>query len=253
RVAAALAGALAMAVAVVPVWRSLHKLGFTLASAHTLPVQRPTAIAFDGASLWVAEWNGTLTAFDPNDPAQPLKQVPIEISKPFHPAAVGIWGDKMYTLDAAQGRILRQSLDRPEKVEDAWPTPGPAPVALAHDGRNLWSYDAATRLLYKHLGEGSESQVEAFKVGMDAVLTTMRWYKGELWAWDAKGKQIVVLKRSGNEFDPVQSAPLPVGVASLLLTVRADPKAEGTQHLEMWALTTGADGSTSLSKYLVGR
>lgn len=248
---AAAAAAVILAVAAVPAWRTLHKLEFTQLTSHTLSVTRPTSIGFDGDVLWVSEWEGGLVACDPADPASVLRRTVVGIKAPYHPAALSIWSGKMYTLDAAQGRIVRHPQAEPERVEASWPTPGPAPVALAHDGQNLWSYDAATKLLYKHLGEGSEAQMETFSIAMDAVPTAMRWHKDELWAWDAKGKQILVLRRKNKVFELDQSASLPAGVQSILLTYRADDKK--VQHLELWTLSPEASGEFSLKKFLVRR
>ena len=126
-------------------------------------------------------------------------------------------------------------------------------MTLAHDGRNLWSYDAAQGL-YRNLGEGPESQTEQFKVSADVVLTEMRWHKGELWAWDAKGRQVLALRQDGRMFEISQAAPLPdvTGTAqSFLLTCRANK--EKVQELQLWALTTDPAGEPLLKKYTVRR
>ncbi|TPW19839.1 MAG: hypothetical protein FD126_2282 [Elusimicrobia bacterium] len=191
---------------------------------------------------------------DPQAPGKAIKNIPVTQKEAYHPAGLSIWGGKMYTLDTAQARILRHPQETPAKVESAWPTPGPAPVALAHDGRNLWSYDAATKVLYRHLGEGPESQTEQFKVSADVVLTAIRWHKDELWAWDAKGRQVLVLRQEGRNFEISQSAPLPdvSGTAqSFLLTYRANK--ENVQELQLWALTTDPAGEPLLKKYIVRR
>ncbi|MBI3298762.1 MAG: hypothetical protein HYZ75_11395 [Elusimicrobia bacterium] len=251
RVLAGAAAALVLAAAAVPVWRALHKLDFTLVSSHALEAARPTAIAFDGDALWVAEWDGGLAACDPGDPATVLRRTVVAAKGPYHPASLSVWAGKMYTLDAAQARILRHAIVEPERVEAAWPSPGPAPAALAHDGQNLWSYDAATKLLYRHLGEGAEAQVETYSVGFDAALTALRWHKDELWAWDAKGKQLVALRLKGKAFELEQAAPLVPGAQSFLFTYRAGEK--NVQQLELWALSTDAAGQHVLNKYLVRR
>ncbi|TBR17260.1 hypothetical protein EPO15_17295 [bacterium] len=252
---------LALGAASVPAWRWMHRLEFTLLASSGLAAQRPTSIAFDGDALWVAEWEGRLEALDPEDPAQALKPPFVVAQKDaYHPAGLSVWAGKIYTLDTAQGRILRHPQENPSKVEAAWPTPGPAPVSLAHDGRNLWSYDAATKVLYRHLGEGSEAQTEQFKVDADVVLTALRWHKDELWGWDAKGKRVLVMRLEGRGFEIAQSAPLPAmpgGAQSLLLTYRALPEKDkqkaGVQQLQLWALTTDPAGEPLLKKFAVRR
>ena len=251
RLLAAAAAAVLMVATAIPAWKSLHKLSFTLKSSHNLAAARTTAIAYDGDTLWVSEWEGGLLAFEAENPAAPIRREIVGVKGPYHPAALSSWAGKMYVLDAAQARILRFAVETPDKVEASWPTPGPAPAALAHDGQNLWSYDAATKVLYRHLGEGAEAQSEPFRLDFDAVLTAIRWHKGELWAWDAKGKQILILKRKEKSFEIAQASPLPNGAQSLLLTYRADEKQ--AQHLELWTLTSLPSGDPLLNKYLVRR
>ncbi len=254
RWAAAGVAVLALAAGSIPLWRMAHRLEFAVIASQTLDAKQPTSIAFDGDNLWASEWGGVLTALDPQAPGKAIKNIPVTQKEAYHPAGLSIWGGKMYTLDTAQARILRHPQETPAKVESAWPTPGPAPVALAHDGRNLWSYDAATKVLYRHLGEGPESQTEQFKVSADVVLTAIRWHKDELWAWDAKGRQVLVLRQEGRNFEISQSAPLPdvSGTAqSFLLTYRANK--ENVQELQLWALTTDPAGEPLLKKYIVRR
>lgn len=255
RWAAAGVAALALAAGSVPAWRWMHRLEFNVIASHSLDAKRPTSIAFDGDNLWVAEWEGRLAPFDPQSVEAAAKPVTVAVKDAYHPAGLSIWAGKMYTLDTAQGRILRHPQEDPSKVEAAWPSPGPAPVALAHDGRNLWSYDAATKLLYRHLGEGPEAQTEQFKVAADVVLTALRWHKDELWAWDAKGRQVLSMRQNGRGFDVVQAAALPevptAGVQSFLLTYRANK--EKVQELQLWALTTDPAGDPLLKKFSVRR
>lgn len=255
RWAAAGAVALSLAAASVPAWRWMHRLEFGLLDSHTLDARRPTAIAFDGDNLWVAEWEGRLAPFDPESLEAAAKPVVVAQKDAYHPAGLSIWAGKMYTLDTAQGRILRHPQEDPAKVESAWPSPGPAPIALAHDGRNLWSYDAATKVLYRHLGEGDEAQTEQFKLDADVLPTAIRWHKDELWAWDAKGRQVLTLRQQGRSFEVVQSAPLPdvaaSGVQSVLLTYRAGK--DKVQELQLWALTTDPAGNPLLKKFSVRR
>lgn len=255
RLAAAAAAVLALAAAAVPAWRWMHRLEFSVLASHALPLERPTAIAFDGDHLWASGWDGVFGVYDPDSMEPVSDPIAVALKDAYHPAGLSIWGGKVYTLDTAQGRILRHPQETPSKVEASWPSPGPAPVALAHDGRGLWSYDAATKTLYRHLGEGPEAQTEQYKVEADAVVTAMRWHKDELWAWDAKSRQVLTLKARGRTFEVLQAAPLPElptsGTQSFLLTYRAG--ADKTQRLELWALTGDAAGQPLLKKFSVRR
>lgn len=236
-----------------PVWKHVHRLRFELVESYALVAESPTGIAFDGNVLWLTEWDGRLTSLDPEQPSEVLFRQTIKRRGVYHPNSVAIWGDALYTLDTAQARILRHSLTAPAKVDLDWPSPGPAPIVLAHDGQNLWSYDAATRAVYRHLGEGKESQVEAHKMEFDILPSAMTWFKDELWIYDIKGRQIMIFKRDGKTLDLVRSKKFDTPLQSILLTYRADD--QGKQRLELWGLSVPEEGDDppTLKKYRVKR
>lgn len=249
----AAAAALALLAAAYPVWRHLHRLRFELRQSHVLLEDNPTGLAFDGNALWVSEWAGALSALDPGDPSQRLRREPVGKAEPYHPVSVAVWGDALFTLDSAQSRILRHAIGTPGRFDLAWPTPGPAPITLAHDGQNLWSYDAATRALYRHLGEGPEAQAEPYKVELDLLPTAMTWHNKELWVYDARGKAVLVFAIEGRSLRLLQKAPFPAPLQGMLLTPRTG--ADNRPELELWGLSvpgTGAEPPT-VKKFLVKR
>ena len=154
--------------------------------------------------------------------------------------ALAMSGDALYSLDAAQGRVVRHAIGRPSDVKALWPSPGPAPAVLAHDGKNLWSYDAVTRTFYRHLTEGADAVAENFRAELEVVPTAMAWRDGELWVYDSKGKQMVVFGLRGHALEPRKAAAFPA--PALSLTMVFAPSDKGRSALELWALSpAGAD------------
>ncbi|MFH1723864.1 MAG: hypothetical protein ABII00_04495 [Elusimicrobiota bacterium] len=244
--AAAAVAVLAMAY---PVWKHLHRFELELVASHALEADNPTGIAYDGDVLWLSQWDGQLLSLDPDDPSQVLRRLTVDVKGPYHPNALDVWAGALYSLDSAQGRILRHPIGTPQKVAVSWPSSGPAPVALAHDGQNLWSYDAATRSMYRHLGEGAEAETEAYSIPLDILPAAIRWHRDELWAYDAKGRQIVRFKKHGRALDVIDSHGFDTPVQSLLLALRS-AGGEGP-YLQMWSLSVPAAGLPTLKKYRV--
>ncbi|MFH2204265.1 MAG: hypothetical protein ABIJ96_14190 [Elusimicrobiota bacterium] len=236
-----------------PLWQHAHRLRFELVESHVLPADNPTGMAYDGNVLMLSDWSGTIYSLDPEEPSDIISQQRVKESGVYHPNAAAIWGDALYTLDAAQSRILRHPLTSPAKIALSWPAPGPAPVTLTHDGQNLWSYDAATRVVYRHLGEGKDSEVEPYKLELDILPSAITWFKDELWVYDAKSRHIMLFEVDGKNLDLLRSKELATPLQSILLTYRADK--EGKQHLELWGLHAPTEGAEppALKKYRIKR
>jgi hypothetical protein len=124
-------------------------------------------------------------------------------------------------LDAAQARLIRHSTVSAERVLASRPSPGPAPTALAFDGRTVWSYDAADRMLTRHGGDDAPAQ--DFALPDDAVPNAMAWVNDCLWVSDAKGRRLLLYKVEGKTLARIatQSFPEP---AVLGLAVAGTPR-----------------------------
>ncbi|MFI5347583.1 MAG: hypothetical protein ACHQ51_14505 [Elusimicrobiota bacterium] len=182
--------ALAVLAAAVPAWRSASVWRFEAQATSPAPTPNPSALAFDGANLWIADWSGRLVAVDPADPRRIVRQAVPAPGGPYRPTAVAVGGGALWTLDAAQPRLLRHSSSAPEKITAARPSPGPAPTALAFDGETVWSYDAVDRALTRHGGD--DAPVESYALPDDAAPDAMAWADGRLWVYDAKGRRLLI-------------------------------------------------------------
>jgi hypothetical protein len=253
RFVGSIALAFCLLVAAFPVWRHMHRLRFELAESHVLIADSPTGMAYDGNVLWLSQWNGAMVSLDPTAPSEALFKQAVTKAGIYHPNSIAIWGDALYSLDTAQSRVMRHSLSQPSKIEAEWPSPGPAPIALAHDGRNLWSYDAASRAVYRHLGEGKEAHNEAYKVDLDILPSAMTWYKEELWMYDIKNLQMAIFKIKGKSLELIEAKPFATPLHAMFMTYRADK--EGKQQLELWGLYAPSDGDepSSIKKFRIKR
>ncbi len=231
--AAAAAAILAVAY---PAWRYESRYHFKEVSAQVLPAGNPSALAYDGALLWTAQWDGTLEAYDPRNPQAPVREVKVNAAPPYHPVGLAFDGEYFWSADAAQARILRHRAARPEEVVETRPSPGPAPTALAYDGRSLWSYDAANKALYRHGLD--EASYKAYSLDPDLVVTAMAWVGSELWVFDSKTRALLVYRFASDVFHYEARYPLGrtvVGLATAGLT-------DGRGKRRLWLLSPSARG-----------
>lgn len=208
------AAALAAAALLAGAWTWSRGWRWAAESMAPVAASNPSALAYDGNLLWIADWSGGVGAVDPADPRRAAASFLPPAGGPYRPTAVAFGAGAMWTLDAAQARVLRHPAGRPDKVLVSRPSPGPAPTALAFDGAALWSYDAANRSFYRH-GE-DEGSTKAFPLEGDAVPNAMAWRGGRLWVHDSKSGRLLVLAAREGRMTPVDSAPAPApGVLGL--------------------------------------
>lgn len=193
-------GVILAAAAVFGARRYVQTLHFKQQASRPVELSNPTAAAFDGNYLWVSEWNGKLLAFDPQGPVSPAKVVTAAPGGAYRPVALAFGGGNLWTLDAAQARVVRHKAEQPDKIAWSRPSPGPAPTALAFDGESLWSFDAANKTLYRHGSD--EGTFKAFPLDREVVATAMAWAGGKLLIADAKTRKVLAfdLKAEGLKF-----------------------------------------------------
>lgn len=225
--AVALVGA-ALIAAAVPAWRWGAEWRFEPEATAPVAALNPTALAFDGTLLWIADWGGRISALDPADPRRAVREIAVPAGGLFRPVALAFGDGRMWTLDSARARLLRSLAARPESVVSAIASPGPAPTALAFDGASLWSYDAANRALYRHASD--EATYQSFPIEDDVVPNALAWVDGRLWLHDTKSRRIMIYALEGGRFALKENHPSPdaavVGFAVL-------PGAAGRR---VWAL-----------------
>ena len=174
-------------------WNYLSRFHFRALSVQPVSLSSPTGLAFDGTLLWASDWDGNLKSFSPQKADVITRTAKVLATKPYHPSSLTFAKGNLWSLDAAQARLIEHSSSDPGVVSESFPTPGPAPTALAFNGKSLWSYDAASGLLYRH---GSDpAQTRAFSLGSNMAVTAMAWIENRLWAFDSKARELLVFKR----------------------------------------------------------
>jgi hypothetical protein len=196
-VAAVVASAVVAAVAR-PAWNWAREWRYAPEATVPVAALNPTALAFDGALLWVADWSGRLSALDPADARRVVREVAAPAGGPFRPTALAFGAGRMWTLDAARARLVRASPRHPETAVVSLPSPGPAPTALAFDGTELWSYDAANRALSRHGAD--EATYKSYPIEEDVVPNALAWLNGRLWLHDTKSRRILVYALTEDRF-----------------------------------------------------
>jgi len=217
RLAPALAAAGLLLAAAWPRGRWLTGWSLKPLETRAFALDNPTALASDGARLWVSDWKGTLEAFDPADLRAPARSVRVSGLGVYRPVSLALGRERFYTLDAAQARIVRHQPQDPASVLYAKPAPGPAPTALAWDGAALWSYDAVNKSLYRHGAD--ESDAKAYPLEADVVPTVMQWLGGRLWLFDSRGRRLMAFDFANDVFAPVCAVALDesaVGLAAAM-------------------------------------
>lgn len=239
-------GAVLLAAAIVasgalPVWRYATRLRLVPLAAETVAADNATAIACDGSQLWISEWSGRLLSLDPAHPSRLLSAAQVAAAGPYHPTALAVFGETLWSVDTAQARILRHASADPAVPRDSWASPGPAPLALAHDGTRLWSYDAVNRTLYRHEGEGPQAQVRGFPLDLDVVPTSMQWTGPDLWLHDSKGHRLLRLRVQEGAVLVVDTVPMAASVVSIAIR-------GGARGRAAWALLGDARGGYSVQR-----
>jgi sugar lactone lactonase YvrE len=151
----------------------------------SLDIPDAAGLALSQDGLWLADWDKGLILKDVKDLAT-LRIFGAAGGEPFKPAAVSATDEGAWVLDMAQLRFIRKDLNG--KTLESVKTPGPAPQGVCWDGYNLWSFDAATGLLYRY-GLDPRSGVEAsFALPGMKDLASMQWAGAELWTLDSKNR-----------------------------------------------------------------
>lgn len=182
--AMALAGLLLMGVAAWRLYDYRTKAHFTLISRTALDAPNAAGLSVSKDGLWLADWDKGLLLKDPGD-FSTLRVLNGDVSGPFKPAAVTAFDGGVWALDMAQLRFVKKD-PRDGRLLESVKTPGPAPQGVAWDGYNLWSFDAATGLLYRYGLDPSGGVEASFEVPALRSLAAMQWSGAELWTLDAR-------------------------------------------------------------------
>lgn len=135
---------------------------------YKLPVTRPTALVWQGETLWVsdAESQAVYELIEGDDGMVVRQKHPLV---GVAPASLALGRDKLFLVDPAAGQIQRRALDKDLTLLGTVASPGPKPAALLFDGQSLWSTDLQTGLLYQHADDETLSVLQTYPLGPNAV------------------------------------------------------------------------------------
>jgi len=187
------------------------KAHFTLLSRQSLDLPAASGFAISGDGLWLADWDKGLILKDPKDLAT-LRVLNGAGGEPFRPAAVAAFEGGAWALDMAQLRFIKKDVNS-GKILESVKTPGPAPQGVAWDGYNLWSFDAATGMLYRYGLDPASGVEAAFELPGLKSLAAMQWLDGTLWTLDS-GNYLRRYVFKDGAFSSVSSQKLNVPAAS---------------------------------------
>lgn len=247
RVVYALAAAAAVAFAWDPAVKFSRGINFIGEADSELSMPNPTGVAVDGSRLWISDWSGHIFTVSAEDPRRILSDVFPEPGGSYRPSAIASGGGVVWTLDAAQARIVRHSAAAADRILSMRPSPGPAPTALAYDGETIWSYDAVNRAVTRHGGD--DAALNTYSLPDEAVVNAMAWVAGKLWMHDVKGRRILIysVDRAGLKRETILPDP-EGGVIGLSV-------AGGPSDRKAYILygASGTHARPALSRYLLRR
>ncbi len=198
----------------------LSKPRLAVVSTQPVLLENPTALTFDGAMLWAAEWDGGIFSFDPQDLRNPVKRWELKALAPYRPAALAHAGEYLWSIDAAQARLVQHRAGRPDVIISSRPAPGPAPAALAHDGAHLWLYDAASQSLYRLPAEGGD--FTPVPADTEFVPSALAWVDGRLWAVDGRSRELMVFTLEGGRLQLASRQPFAETAVALMPAAGGD-------------------------------
>lgn len=160
-------------------------------AAFPAPCESPSDLAWDGQTLWVADWrDGVIYRVSAEDGAV-LGQIDAPGYKPEGLA----WGagflfvcdgtaDKVYKLDPATG-----------EVQASYETPGSSPKGLAYDGTSLWLGDDREDQIYELIPD--DGTILSYFKAPSANITALAWDGDYLWVSDRISDEMHMETRDG--------------------------------------------------------
>ncbi|MEK7743789.1 MAG: hypothetical protein AAB578_05325, partial [Elusimicrobiota bacterium] len=148
---------------------ALGALPFFAAKDHAVPFSHPTGMIWEGDSLWVTDWEDQ-ALFHLRAGPEGLAVARKYALGDSHPMGLAYARGSFFIVDSwtrtiSSWRIAGDKLAQ----EDSWPSPGPSPSAVFSDGKNLWTADKQTHIIYRHAFDDSLTVLDKFPAGDDPV------------------------------------------------------------------------------------
>lgn len=156
-----------------------RKLHLSLLASRQLEGGQYTAVASLGDSKVLSTWSDGLIFASPD--GKVTKRISDFSGQKLKISALTQANGFLWALDMAQLRFVK--ID-PEtgKILTWLKTAGPAPQGVAFDGFNLWSFDAATGLMYKYSLSGEISGILTYNMPSLKSADALQWSGNEMYA-----------------------------------------------------------------------
>ncbi len=162
-----------------------------IVSSFPTPCENPSDLAWDGQSLWVADWrDGVLYRVSAED-GTTLGTVD---APGYRPEGLA-WGmGYLFVSDASSNRIYKLDVDTGE-VQASYETPGSSPKGLAFDGSSLWLGDDREDQLYELIPD--DGTILSYFKAPSANITGLAWDGEYLWVSDRIRDELHMESRDG--------------------------------------------------------
>ncbi len=114
---------------------------------YSTPYANPTALCWDGKSIWSSDWVTQSIYKHTNDSKLSIESV-FSIAG-THPTGLTYDGQYLWSCDSWAKTIYKRNAGSGLTVIVSYPSPGPEPTGLYWDGMNLWCCDSTQQKIYK--------------------------------------------------------------------------------------------------------
>ncbi len=155
------------------------------------PCASPSDLAWDGESLWVADWReGVLYRVSPED-GTTLGTIK---APGYRPEGLA-WGEgHLFVSDSASRKIFKLDPATGE-VQASYETPGRSPKGLAFDGTSLWLGDDGEDKIYELIPD--DGTILSYFKAPSAHITALAWDGYYLWVSDRIRDELHMETREG--------------------------------------------------------
>lgn len=111
------------------------------------PYANPTALTWDGNSLWVSDW--VTQSYYQHDPLDKCTIRTVFYLQGSHPTGLTWDGTSLWSCNAWENKVYRHRMDESFAIVEEYVSPGTYPSGLYFDGTYLWICDSQESRLYK--------------------------------------------------------------------------------------------------------
>lgn len=159
--------------------------------AFSAPCESPSDLAWDGETLWVADWReGILYRVSPED-GSTLGTID---APGYRPEGLAWGAGHLFVCDSGSDRVYKLDPATGE-VQASYETPGGSPKGLAFDGTSLWLGDDRDDQIYELIPD--DGTILSYFKAPSANITALTWDGDYLWVSDRIKDELHMETRDG--------------------------------------------------------